>query len=299
MKQEFLKGKTGTIRMTDYEDNRPRVPTSALITLFNPYGKEIQAQASATVNSTTGEMTYSLTATHTVDLGLNFRAVWQYVVSGVTYYEEQLFDVVRSKLSIPITDEDLYDELNSLRKSNAQESGTATSAASTTLVDTINLKQDDDYWTGGQVEILAGTGVGQVRDITDFVQSTGTITVSPAWTTTPDTTSVFRVVRSFTKQIQQSFMKLTTMLYNKGQRHALIIESSQIRLPMIYLTIHTIAIDLMDEETDKWSRIAQMYLDKFNQAFDTLKLDYDADEDGMINNEEQQRSVSTVRFLRG
>lgn len=298
MKQEFLKGKTGTIRMTDYEDNRPRVPSSALITLFNQYGKEIQAQASAVVSSTTGEMTYSLTATHTVDLGLNFRAVWQYVISGVTYYEEQLFDVVRSKLSIPITDEDLYDELNSLRKANAQTQGTATSASSTTLVDTQKLKQDDDFWTGGKIEILAGTGLNQIRDITDFVQSTGTITVSPAWTTTPDTTSVFRVVRSFTKQIQQSFIKLTTMIYNKGQRHALIIESSQIRMPMIYLTIHTIALDLMNEADDKWARLAVSYLDKFNQSFDTMKLDYDADEDGTISAEEGQRNISEIRIFR-
>ncbi|NCU42344.1 MAG: hypothetical protein EOM19_06545 [Candidatus Moranbacteria bacterium] len=299
MKQEFLKDRTDTIRMTDYENNRPRIPASATITLFDPYGKEIQASTSASVNATTGEMTYSLTATHTAKLGLNYRALWTYVISGVTIYEEQLFDVVRSRLSIPITDDDLYDELNVLRKANAQNTGTATAATSTTLVDTVNLKEDDDFWTGGRVEILAGTGAGQVRDITDFVQSTGTITVDPAWTTTPDTTSVYRVVRSYTRQIQQAFIKLTTMIYNKGQRHALIIESAQIKVPMIYLTIHTICLDLMDNVDDKWHRLAEMYQEKFNNSFDTMKLDYDADESGTIEDEEQARTVSELRVFRG
>ncbi|NCD17748.1 MAG: hypothetical protein EOL91_10665 [Actinobacteria bacterium] len=299
MKQEFLKDRIDTIRITDFEDNRPRIPSSATITIYDPYGKEIQAETSASVNATTGEMTYSLTATHTAKLGLNYRVLWTYVISGVTLYEEQLFDVVRSRLSIPITDEDLYNELNVLRKANAQNTGTATSATSTTLVDTVNLKEDDDFWTGGKVEIIAGTGVNQVRDITDFVQSVATISVSPAWTTTPDTTSVYRVVRAYTKQIQQAFTKLTTMIYNKGQRHALIIESSQIRIPMIYLAIHTICLDLMDNVDDKWHRLAEMYQEKFNNAFDTMKLDYDADESGTIEDEEQARTVSEIRVFRG
>lgn len=298
MKQEFLKSKTDTIRITDYQDNRPRVPTSALITLYNPTGGLLQAQASASVSSTTGEMTYSLTTTHTATLGLNYRAVWEYIIGSTTYYEEQLFDVVRSRLAIPITDDDLYNELNSLRQANVQKTGTATSTTSNTLVDTANLKEDDDFWTGGRVEIIAGTGANQVRDISDFVQSTSTITVSPAWTTTPDTTSTFRIIRSFTKQIQQSFDKLTTMIYNKGQRHALIIESSQIRVPMIYLTIHTLCLDLMKESDDKYSRLATLYWDKFNQSFDTMKLEYDEDESGTIDDEEEQRSISSLRISR-
>jgi hypothetical protein len=299
MKQEFLKDRTDTIRMTDYENNRPRIPSAALITLFTPTGGTLQAQTAASVNSTTGEMTYSITATHSATLGLNYRALWQYVIDGVTYYEEQLFDIVRSRLSIPITDDDLYDELNSLRKTNVQKIGQATSATSTTLVDTANLKEDDDYWTGGRIEILAGTGVNQVRDITDFMQSSATLTVSPAWTTTPNTTSDFRVVRSFTKQIQQSFIKLTTMIYNKGQRHALILESSQIKVPMIYLTIHSICLDLMVDADDKWSRLATEYKEKFNNAFDTMKLDYDADESGTIEDEERGRTISEIRVFRG
>lgn len=117
MKQQFLKNTADTIRMTVYTDNRPVVPTSATITLFNPDGSELQSVVAVTaIDSTTGELTYSLTATHTETNDLNYKALWAYVVNGTTYYQTQLFDVVLSILAIPITDDDLYDELDTLRK---------------------------------------------------------------------------------------------------------------------------------------------------------------------------------------
>ena len=298
MKQEFLKGKADTIRMTVYEDNRAIVPTSATIILYKPGGSELQASTAASVNATTGELTYSLTGTHTATLGENYKAAWTYVVGGTNYYEEQLFDVVLSVLSIPITDNDLFNELESLRDVNVQLTGMAASATSSTLVDTANRKEADNYWTGGVVEILNGTGEGQIRDITDFVQSTSTISVSPDWATNPDTTSAYKVVRGFTKKIEQAFEKLTSMLYNKGQRHALIIESSQVKIPMIYLTVHFICLDLMNEEGDRWDRLANRYWDLFTTEYGNLKLDYDADESGTITGDETQSDRTALRMLR-
>lgn len=299
MKQEFLKGKTDTIRLTVYQDNRPIIPTSATITLYNPSGSTLQSSVSVTnINSTTGEMTYALTTTHTATLGTNYKAEWVYVVAGTTYYEEQLFDIVLSRLSIPITDDDLYSELDSIREANIQKTGTATSATSSTLVDTAKRKEADDFWTGGVVEILNGTGEGQFRDITDFVQSTSTISVSPNWATTPDTTSTYKIIRGFTKKINQSFEKIAHMLYNKGRRQALIIESSQIKYAMIFLTIHYICLDLMKEDGDKWSLLADRYEAKFDKEFSHMKLDYDVDESGTITGDEEQRDVNSLRFYR-
>lgn len=298
MKQEFLKDKADTIRMTVYENNRPVVPSSATITLYKPGGSELQASASASVNSTTGEMTYSLTTTHTAILNINYKASWAYIVGGTTFYEDQLFDIVRSKLSIPITDDDIFNELDSLRDINIQETGTASSATASTLVDTASRKEADDFWTGGVIEILNGTGEGQIRDISDFVQSTSTITVSPDWSTTPDSTSVYKVVRGLTKKIKQAFDKLTSMIYNKGQRHALIIESSQVKISMIYLTVHFICLDIMKETDDKWDRLANRYWDLFTTEFGNMKLDYDTDESGTIEGDEEQSDRTALRMLR-
>lgn len=299
MKQEFLKGVSDTIRLTIYQDNRPIIPSSATIILYKAGStSELQASAAATVNATTGELTYSLTTSHTASLGVNYKAKWAYVVSGTTYYEEQLFDVVLSKLSIPITDEDLFNELDSLRDVNIQSTGTATAGAASTLTDTNSRKESDDYWTGGRVEILNGTGAGQVRDITDFVQSTSVVSVTPNWATNPDTTSVYKIIRGYTKKILQSFNKISSMLYNKGNRAALIIESSQVKVSMIYLTVHFICLDLMKEEGDKWDRLATKYWDLFSTEFGQMKLDYDADESGSITGDEIQRDVNSLRFYR-
>lgn len=299
MKQQFLVGVAGTIRLTVYDKNRPLIPTSATVTLYKAGTTEVlQSSAAATINSTTGEITYILTTTHTAIKGLNYKAAWTYVVNGTTYYETQLFDVVRSVLSIPITDDDLYRELPSLAKKNVQESGTATAGAASSLTDTTKRKETDDYWKGGTLEIVSGTGAGQSRMITSNVQSTGVISITPDWVTTPDTTSKYRIVRSWYSVIEHCFDKFEQMLYDKGNRAALILETSQTRVPIIFLTLLTIALDLRDEEGDKWDLIFKDYDTKFKEAFTNLKLDYDADESGAIDVSEKQETVNDLRIFR-
>lgn len=66
--------------------------------------------------------------------------------------------------------------------------GTATAGASTTLTDG-GRAWGTNQWSNMQVRITTGTGRGQVRTISS---NTGTVlTVSAAWTTTPDATSVY------------------------------------------------------------------------------------------------------------
>lgn len=278
--------------MTAYSNGVAVVPSAALVTVYKPGGSALVAQTAAAVGSD-GEMTYTLSAANNADHDVNYKVEWEYTVNSVVYYEQQLYDVVKSKLSIPITDEDLTDELNSLKDVNQQATGTATAGSSSTLTDTNGLKEDDDYWNGGMIEILSGTGAGQVRDITDFVQSTSVVSVTPNWSTTPDTTSVYRIVKSFSAKIAQAFEKFEFMLYSKGKRSHLILESSQIRVPLIFLTIKNICMDLTDEEGDKWDRLAAEYSDAFKQAFSEMKLEYDKDESGTIDEEEEQRGAAS------
>lgn len=299
MKQQFREDTAGTIRLTIYADNRVVTPDSVNITIYKPDGAVLQAQTAATIDGTTSELQYSLTSTHTADKGLNYKAVWDYVYDSKTYYETQLFDVVKSVLSVPITDDDLFAELPALRRVTEQSTGTATAGAAGSLTDTTNrLKEADDYWKGGVIEILAGTGAGQSRDVTGSTQSTGVLTVSPNWTTNPSTDSTYRVVRSYTTAIRHAFNKLETMLYNKGKRHSLILESSQIEFPLIYLTLHTVCLDLMDAEGDKWSILADKYAEKFSDAFGQMRVEYDEDESGFIQGDEKQAGLTGFRIYR-
>lgn len=67
-------------------------------------------------------------------------------------------------------------------------SGTATSATTTTLVQT-GKTWTASQWINSQVRITAGTGAGQIRTIS--ANTADTLTVSAAWTTTPDNTSQY------------------------------------------------------------------------------------------------------------
>lgn len=68
------------------------------------------------------------------------------------------------------------------------DTGTATAGAGTTL--TCGSKAwPTNAWSNFEVRILSGTGAGQIRTV---ASNTGTVlTVSVAWTTNPDATSVF------------------------------------------------------------------------------------------------------------
>lgn len=67
------------------------------------------------------------------------------------------------------------------------DSGTASAGAATTLTDSTK-SWATDQWIAYQVRITGGTGIGQIRPITD---STGTVLTVAAWTTNPDATSTY------------------------------------------------------------------------------------------------------------
>jgi len=64
---------------------------------------------------------------------------------------------------------------------------TATGGSTSTVVDTGALYEPDDYWVGHYVYVVTDAGgagaapEGEERPVTDYVQSTGTLTVSPVF----------------------------------------------------------------------------------------------------------------------
>lgn len=293
MKQQFLKDKASTIKLMAYTDNVAIVPSSCTITVYKPGSNTAFIAEVAGSVAASGEMSYSLSAANLATNDLNYKATWKYVVGGVSYYHNQLFDVVKSILGIPVIDEDLFTELSVLRDEADQDSGMATAGAAGTITDTLKRKEADDYWKGGTIEILSGTGDGQKRGITTNVQSTGVVSISPNWATNPDNTSVYRIVRSYTKQIERAFEKISDMIYNKGKRHSLILESSQIKIPLIYMAVHFICVDLISAPDDVWDDKADKYWKRFNESFNGMRLDYDEDESGGISGSDEEQASPT------
>lgn len=108
---------------------------------------------------------------------------------GFSYYDRALnIWTSRSVSGLPTTwgtDGRLCVTTNSYGTSFA--SGTATSATSTTLVNSAKT-WTASQWVNYQVRIVTGTGAGQIRTIT--ANNSTTLTVA-TWTTTPDATSTY------------------------------------------------------------------------------------------------------------
>ncbi len=73
-----------------------------------------------------------------------------------------------------------------LRETPFGQYGTTTAGSTSSLTDTTMLQSaeayGDDYWNGGYARIVTGAAAGTIRNITDYVASTGVVTVSPNWT---------------------------------------------------------------------------------------------------------------------
>jgi hypothetical protein len=67
-------------------------------------------------------------------------------------------------------------------------------AASSLTLASAGASSIDDTYNGSMIVIASGTGEDQARLITDYVGSTNVATVSPDWTTTPDTTSTYKIL---------------------------------------------------------------------------------------------------------
>lgn len=69
--------------------------------------------------------------------------------------------------------------------------GTATSGGSTTLTDT-SKAWTSNIWQNSLVSITSGTGSGQMRTVSSNTATA--LTVSASWSTTPDSTSAYKIV---------------------------------------------------------------------------------------------------------
>lgn len=77
------------------------------------------------------------------------------------------------------------------------EHDTATAGTSSSITLNTGASTTDDFYNNSIVYIVGGTGAGQMpRFIDDYTGSTLVADVSPAWSTTPDNTSVYLVIPS-------------------------------------------------------------------------------------------------------
>ena len=72
-------------------------------------------------------------------------------------------------------------------------SGTAQAGAAGTITLDASASAVNDFYNHCQILLTGGTGVGQLRLITDYNGTTKVATIGPNWATTPDATSTFAI----------------------------------------------------------------------------------------------------------
>lgn len=298
MKQELLKGKTGKLSMTPYLNNQPAVSSAVTVVVKDRSGAQIDS-GSGSINATTGELTYSLASGFTANIGENYSIEWTYTISGTVYYQTSLFDIVLNRLSIPVVDEDLINQQSDILSGAESFSGFVGSSTGTTLVAN-NLKSySDDYFNGGKVKVIdPATGTEQVRDVTDFAQSTGTVTVGVAWTANPSSTYTFEVKRGFQAKIEAAFEEMLIDIRSKGFRPALILESGELKIPLIKKSLALICRDFVVSPDDKWASLANNYAEEYKDLFSKIVFQYDKNESGSVSKTEENQDMGNVRLKR-
>ena len=286
MRQQFLVDIADTFKTYIYENNRKAVPTAATITVYHPGTSTILINAAAMTIAGDGLLSYALTVAHNDVANESYKAVLSYTVGGVIYRATSFYDVIHSKLSIVITDDDLLGELPQIKDNNYVVHGTADSGSATTLVDDELKRYADDYFTGGLSTNLTNN---ETREITDFVSSTGTVTVVTGAATAAGNKYVLQ--RSFGKEIARSFEKLEDMLYQAGRRAHLVLDPYDLREMHILLSVAEVCKGLVTAEGGMWFSFYERYNKHAYAVFKGLNLKYDDSDDGYIASEEESRRL--------
>jgi hypothetical protein len=77
---------------------------------------------------------------------------------------------------------------------NITNSGTAAAGGASTITLAASASTSNNYYVRQFVQIVSGTGAGQVRQISGYTGSSKSAVVNFAWVTNPDNTSVYRIL---------------------------------------------------------------------------------------------------------
>ena len=96
---------------------------------------------------------------------------------------------------------DAYCKIDKTSVPDNTKTGSVTSATISTVADTVNLTQPDDYWNWGTITFTSGENTGNSRKIFDFDNATATLTLDYAFDTAPEVGDTFSVSRGCDKTL--------------------------------------------------------------------------------------------------
>lgn len=297
MSIEIRKDSQYTFTYEKIRSDLPQLITSATISIFDPKGNEMLAETdmSIAINVATYNQDFSVDPTgFEFDLGQNYKVIYTIDGEVIAY----LFDIVLYPFVNPVTDQDLITENEIVRRGVWEVKGQADSGSTTTILDTERTEANES-WYGGVLEVLPLDDANQItkHQINDYDRPTNTLTFEPA-RNVAITTENYVLRRSYKAQIDLAGEKVGEDLAKNAKRIALLLDSTQCKRLVIYKFFETYFQAKRQADGDSADLQFKYYSDKYAAELLSIKLDYDADEDGVIDEEEKAQSDFVVEVTR-
>lgn len=298
----LLFGSDGTIQIDAYEDDRPLVLSSATIDIglniddtaggANHYVDGASATVGAGYEGLDNRVSYTFaTVDHPDDPEKDVTVVVTATTQdGRTLRHRFLMDLLRVVPVPVIRETDLFNRRPRLAdvRELGVEVGTPTDGTTTTLTDTrlIGLPS----FKGGIVEIQEGTNEGLWREISAWAPLTGTATVATAWPAAIDTTSRYRIRRSWEPVIQEAWLEIRRRIRDFAWGLDLT-DPTELREPHILMSLSYAYEAIAQDEDDM--RVADEYRRRASDALNAIEVSLSAhDDDEPVA--QQPMSVSVV-----
>lgn len=273
------------------DKNQAVVPSNAYITILDSGADEILAQTAMTIDGTTGVCTYAWDSTGQ-DVGMNYQVKYELDSYAIVI---RLFDIFLYPFVNNITDDDLITEYKGIRSGIYEYSGKIESGTINTLIDP-NRNELDDYWNGGLLLIFKDQTILE-RKITDWVLSTNTYTFSPNIDIAINNGD-YTVRKSFQTDILNAGYEVQLDFKKLEKRASLIIDSYTCKRLIIYKFFEKYFFELSKTTEDEYYLKYSYYSKKYMTERVSLRLVYDKNEDGIIDDDEVNATVGQIRWYR-
>lgn len=263
--------------------------TTATIGITTADGEVLLAPCNMTIATDTFSATKSWDAAGQ-PVGQNL--IVTFTINGSIF--NRFADIYNYPFLNTVCDDNLFAKDRALANAAWRVSGKATGGSTSTLVDTSRI-EDDDFFTGGMIELFFDDHL-ELREITSFVKSSGTITFTPV--TAIVTAGLGYAAReSFQADIDQAAEEVQERFAQIEKRAYLLIDHGQMKGAIVNRTMANYWRQKIKTANDEFAIKADYYANEYESYFKNTIWKYDEDGDAKLRLEEQNES-SRVRWHR-
>lgn len=293
MKQQVIISIGGELKTDFYINGIKQTPTDAFITIYDETGTVKQARTAAVI--TGQDISYLVPAAICSAIKYNWKAVWEFKISGSDIVKAELFDIIRYKFYSPVNNENLISRAPFLSEMNYQRMELASSGTLNTIT-CPNLTERDGYWQAGILKVLEGKALDDKRGVLSF--AAGILTVDQNFHEIPDSTTRFQVIRSFEKEISEAVRIVQDDLKKRGVFINRILDPSEVSEHIINKALYIICFNFSTDPLDIWMEKAKAFNKEYYSLLSNLNFNYDQDDDGNIKNSDSNLVIAEMKGIR-